>query len=65
MSDYTSVMVLAYSQATGKTIKQSMSDLNVDEHYQPKAADQLSHAERILVDELSTDQRGVLAWCRW
>ena len=62
MSGYTSIMVQAYSLATGKTIQESLAELAIDQLIDPsEIGPELSEAE-VLASSLSQDSTGVVSW---
>jgi hypothetical protein len=64
MLDYTSIMVLAYCRATGKTIAETLADLEVDHLIDPAEIGQPSPEEELLISSLEYDKKGVTDWAK-
>jgi len=64
MLDYTSIMVLAYSRARGKTIAETLADLAIDHLIQPSEISQPSPEEERLIAVLEYDKNGVADWAK-
>lgn len=64
MAGYTSIMVQAYSLATGKTIEESLADLGIQHIVESAAIGQPTPTEKSLAEELLQDRIGVKKWSR-
>ena len=62
MAGYTSIMVQAYSLATGKSIRESLIDLGIDHLIDSSeiTSEQLVNEDLILA--LQNDSAGVMSW---
>ncbi len=64
MTNYTSIMVQAYSLSTGKSIQDSLIDLNIDTLIKPSEINQYTQEVRDSAVSLQKDAVGVLGWSR-
>ena len=64
MKKYTSIMLHAYSQSTGKSIEESLSDLKIDASLITADIHQLTCDERSVIAELQKDINGISEWAK-
>ena len=62
MLKYTSLMIQAYCNVTGKTREAALVDLSIDSIIEPKDLDLCDKS--ILLEELSSDRHGVITWAK-
>ena len=65
MLDYTSIMVLAYSRATGKSVTEALAELAIDHLIEPAEIGQPSLEEELLISSLGYDKAGVAVWAEF
>lgn len=64
MTSYASIMVQAYSLATGKSIQDSLVDLKIDNLIDQSKINLQSQNESDMVVSLKEDVAGVSSWAR-